>query len=138
MAIINGACIYLRYKIIHTTRFFKSVKRNAAEERKAVMAGRLIEILQEQLKPMFSVFIAGGIDAMFNGFLIITVFLVTIFGLDFVQNNVTLAIRLCQYCSHAIVYGLRDKYIRKEVRDIYEKIRGPRKSKVIMLNGQYM
>ena len=38
---------------------------------------------------------------LINGFLIITVFLVTIFSLDFVQNNVTLAIRLCQYCSHA-------------------------------------
>ena len=52
--------------IIHSNRFFKSVKRNTTEKRKAAKVGRLIEILEEQLKPTLSVFIAGGIDAMFN------------------------------------------------------------------------
>ena len=65
IAIITGTCIYLRYKIIHSKKFFKSVKRSTAEEQKAVKVGRLMEILQEQVKPTFSVFIAQGIDAVF-------------------------------------------------------------------------
>ena len=137
MVIIAGTCIYLRHKIIHSNRFFKSVKRNTTEKQKAAKVGRLIEILEEQLKPTLSVFIAGGIDAMFNIFLIIIILLGSIFGFEtLIQNNVTLAIRLCQYCSHAVVYALRDKYIGKEIKDLYAKIKGPKKSKVIMLNRQ--
>ena len=137
MTVITGICIYLRYKIVHSKRFFKSIKRNAAEEQKAVKVGRLMEILEEQVKPTLSVFIAGGIDAVFNVFaMIIVLIVVTLNANTSLPNHVMLAITLCQYCSHAVVYGLRDKCIRKEVMDIYEKIRGPKKSKVIMLNGQ--
>ena len=80
MVIIAGTCIYLRHKIIHSNRFFKSVKRNTTEKPKAAKVGRLIEILEEQLKPTLSVFIAGGIDAMFNIFLIIIILLGSILG----------------------------------------------------------
>ena len=73
--IITGTSIYLRYKIIHSNRFYKSMKRSAAEEQKAVKVGRLVEILQEQIKPTFSVFIAGGIDAVFNVLIISMLFL---------------------------------------------------------------
>ena len=75
ITIITGTCIYLRYKIMHSKRFFNSVKKNTAEEQKAVKFGRLMEILQEQVKPTVSVFIAQGIDAVFNGLGIIVIFL---------------------------------------------------------------
>ena len=137
MAVITGICIYLRYKIIHSKRFFKSIKRNAAEEQKAVKVGRMMEILEEQVKPTLSVFIAGGIDAVFNVFaMIFNLIVIALAANTSLLNHVVPAITLCQYCSHAVVYGLRDKYIRKEVMGIYEKIRGPKKSKVIMLNVQ--
>ena len=137
IAIIMGTCIYLRYKIIHSKKFFKSVKRSTAEEQKAVKVGRLMEILQEQVKPTFSVFIAQGIDAVF-----IVLGMIFIFGLGIlgshlpILSHILVAIKVCQQCSHAVVYGLRDKYISKEIKGIYEKIRGPKKSKVIVLNGQ--
>ena len=46
--------------------FFHSVKRNAAQQRKSNKAGRLAEILQEQVKPILAVFCVGGIDAVFD------------------------------------------------------------------------
>ena len=46
-----------------SNRFFNSVRTTTVEKQKA---GRLLEILQEQLKPIFLVFIAGWIDAVFN------------------------------------------------------------------------
>ena len=96
-----------------------------------------MEILEEQVKPTLSVFIAQGIDVVFNVFATIIIFLVTQLGSELaIQYHLLLAVQLCQYCSHAVVYGLRDEYIRKEVMGIYEKIRGPKKSKVIILNGQ--
>ena len=81
IAIIIGTCIYLHCKIIHSKRFFNSVKKNTAEEQKAVKFGRLMEILQEQVKPTVSVFIAQGIDAVFNGLGIIVIFLLALLNL---------------------------------------------------------
>ena len=72
--------IYLSYKIIHSKKFFKSVKRSTAEEQKAVKVERLMEILQEQVKPIFTVFIAQGIDAVFNVLGMICIFVVGILG----------------------------------------------------------
>ena len=66
MCIITGTSIYLRYKIINLNCTFKSVKRSSAEEQAAVKAGRLVEILQEQVKPTFTVFMAGRIDVVFS------------------------------------------------------------------------
>ena len=68
MCVITGTSIYLHHKIIHSNQFFNSVKRNGTKEQKVVRVGRLVEILQEQVKLTFSVFIAGGIDAAFNIF----------------------------------------------------------------------
>ena len=137
IVIITITCIYLRYKIIHSKRFFNSVKKSTAEQEKAMKVGRLMENLEEQVKPIVSVFIAQGIDAVFNVFGIVFIILGAVFGSQLlIRFHIMIAIRFCQYNSHAVVYGLRDEYIRKEVMRIYEKIRGPKKSKVIMLNGQ--
>ena len=60
ITIITGTSIYLRYKIIHLNQFFKSVKKSTAEKQKEVKVGRLMEVLQKQVKPTLLVFIAGG------------------------------------------------------------------------------
>ena len=139
IVIITGTCIYLRYKIIHSKWLFNSVKKSTAEQEKAMKVGRLMEILEEQVKPTVSVFIAQGIDAVFNVFAIIIILSFVVSGVNSdlpIHSHVLLAVQLCQYCSHAVVYGMRNDYIYKEVVGIYEKIRGPKKSKVITLNGQ--
>ena len=93
IVIITGTCIYLRYKIIHSKQFFNSMKKSSAEQERALKVGRLMEILEEQVKPMVSVFIAQGIDAVFNVFAIIII-------LSFVvsQVNSDLPIHSHVYC----------------------------------------
>ena len=134
IGIITGTCIYLRYKIIHSNRFFQSVKRTIADEQKAVKAGRLVEILQEQVKPTFSVFIAGGTDAVF---MVIMLFLKQAWhSAPYTVGFIAIPIFLCQCFSHAVIYAIRDNDIRKEILEIYKNIRGLKKSKVIVLNGR--
>ena len=48
VCIITGTCIYLCYKIIHSNQVFKSVKRNASEEQKAVKVGRLVKFFKNK------------------------------------------------------------------------------------------
>ena len=137
ICIITGTSIYLRYKIIHSNQFFRTVKRTPAEEQKAVRVGRLVEILQEQMKPTFSVFIAGGFDAVFNALTIIMFFLDRMLcSSPCIVNLIALLLSFCQYFSHAVVYAVRDKDIRKEILEVYKSIRGPKKSKVVPLTGQ--
>ena len=66
IVLITITSIYLRQRIIKSNKFFHSVKRNAAQERKSIKAGRLLEILQEQVKPTLAVFRVGGIDAVLD------------------------------------------------------------------------
>ena len=102
--------------------------------------GRLLEILEEQVKPTFSVCIAGGIDALV--YVIALAFILIILGSLAVSQQHLLylvlqaIIELCQVFSHAVVYGVRDNDIRKKIVEVYKNIRGPKKSKVITLNGQ--
>ena len=64
----------------------------------------------------------------------IIIFLVAMLNLNLpILGPVLLAIQLYKYCSHAVVYGLHDKYVDKEFKGINEKFRGLKKSKVIML-----
>ena len=129
VCIITGTCIYLRYKIIHSNQFFKSVKRNATEEKKAVKVGRLVEILQEQVRPTFSVFLAGGIDAAVNGVGIFYILLVRIFDLEMSTRYFTmLLLQFGQFFTLAVVYVVRDNDIRKKMLAIYKSISGPKKS----------
>ena len=50
IVLITITSIYLSQRIIKSKKIFHSVKRNAAQERKSIKAGRLLEILQEQVK----------------------------------------------------------------------------------------
>ena len=64
--LITITSIYLHQRIIKSKNFFHSVKRNAAQQRESTKAGRLAEILQEQVKPTLAVFRVGGIDAVLD------------------------------------------------------------------------
>ena len=100
VCIITGTCIYLCYKIIHSNQVFKSVKRNASEEQKAVKVGRLVEVLQEQVKSTFSMFMAGGIDAAFEGLGIIFLIWRRIVAFDSklsFRNFIVVSTQFCQY-----------------------------------------
>ena len=137
MCVITGTSIYLRHKIIHSNQFFNSVKRNGTEEQKGVRVGRLVEMLQEQVKPTFLVFIAGGIDVAFNILGMVVVILVSALGYPFYSSMLIIVpSQFCQYFSHAVLYAMRDNDIRKEIMNIYRNFRGFKRSKVIMLNGQ--
>ena len=117
--LITITSIYLRYRIIKSNNFFHSVKRNAAQQRKSHKAGRLTEILQEQVKPTLAVFRVGGIDAVLDIFF-------TLIGviLNFLSPSSTTAfivatqlaaipIQYLQSANHALVYNsdIREKMI---------------------------
>ena len=116
---ITVTSIYLRYRIIKSNNFFHSVKRSAAQETKSRKAGRLAEILQEQVKPTLAVFRVGGIDAVLDIFFALisvvlnflspsstTVFIVT-------TLFVAIPIQYLQSANHALVYNsdIREKII---------------------------
>ena len=120
MCVITGASVYLHCKIIYSNQFFNS---NGTEDQKAVRVGRLVEILlQEQEKPTFLVFIAGGIDAAFN-ILLGMVVLISIRALGYLlyyRSLITIPSQFCQYFSHAILYAMHDNNICKEILRILE------------------
>jgi len=136
--LITITCIYLRYRIIKSNRFFHSVKRNAIEERKSNKAGRLVEILQEQLKPTLSVFIAGGIDGLLNMLFVIAIGISSSFSsgikLLYVIQFILVPIQLCQSVSHALTYGIYNNEIRKRLFSC--NYCNTTKSKVVVLNRQ--
>ena len=136
IVLITITSIYLRYRIIKSKNFFHSVKRDAAQERKSNKAGRLAEILQEQVKPTLAVFRVGGIDA----FLDILIMMVLVVA--FLSSSSTMAfiistqftgisIQYIQSANHSLVYNI----------DIREKMFGcirmrNRHSKVIILHRE--
>ena len=135
IVIITTTSIYLRYRIIKSNRFFHSVKRSAAEERKSIKAGRLVEVLQEQLKPTLSVFIAGGIDGAFSLLMAIIIITTIIFMPStflYVKQLVLIPLQYCQSVSHSLVYGFRDKDIRKKLLNLIKF--NQKHSKVVVLN----
>ena len=102
--LITATSIYLRYRIIKSNKFFHSVKRSAAEEQKSIKAGRLVEILQEQIKPTLSVFIAGGVDGTLNMVFVIVFVIASFTGSStvflYVIQFVLLPVQLCQSLNH--------------------------------------
>ena len=117
--LITTTSIYLRYRIIKSNNFFHSVKRSAAQQRKSHKAGRLAEILQEQVKPTLAVFRVGGIDAVLDIF-----FALIGVVLNFLSPSGTTALivttqivgvinQYLQSANHAVVYNtdIREKMI---------------------------
>ena len=128
--------IYLRYRIIRSNNFFHSVKRNAAQERKSLRAGRLAEILQEQVKPTLSVFILGGTDAVVN-ILFVLIFAIATFlsptntmAYIVTAQFMAVPVHYIQSVNHSLVYN---KSIRENIT-ICCKQGCNKQSKVIMLN----
>jgi len=117
---------------------FHGVKRNIVEERKSLKAERLVELLQEQMKPTLSVFIAGGIDGLLNMVFAIVLglsnFIDPGIGYLYVIQFILLPVQLCQSVSHALTYGI---YNTKMWRKIFCCNHcKTAKSKVVILNAQ--
>ena len=117
--IITTTSIYLRYKIIKSNRFFHCYNRSTAEEQKSTIAGRLAEVLQEQLKPTLSVFIVGGIDGTFsllNGIILVIAlsFMPSTLIFLYTKQFALIPLQYCQSISHSLVYGFRVKDIRQK------------------------
>ena len=119
IVLITITSIYLRYRIIKSNNFFHSVKRSAAQQRKSQKAGRLAEILQEQVKPTLAVFRVGGIDAVLD-ILFALIGVVLIFfspssNMAFIATTqfVAIPIQYLQSVNHVLVYNpdIREKII---------------------------
>ena len=117
IVLITLTSIYLRYRIIKSNNFFHSVKRNAAQERKSFKAGRLAEILREQVKPTLAVFRVGGIDAALD-ILFVLIFVVAGFlnpssttTLIVTTRFMVIPIQYIQSANHSLVYNcdIREK-----------------------------
>ena len=112
IVLITITSIYLRYRIIKSNNFFHSVKRSAAQQRKSHKAGRLVEILQEQVKPILAIFRVGGIDAVID---ILTVVIAVVSNF-FSPSNTTAFVVTSQFvlfstqylqsANHALVYNI--------------------------------
>ena len=136
--LITLTSIYLRYRIIKSNNFFHSVKRNAAQEGKSNKAGRMAEILQEQVKSTLAVFRVGGIDAILDIlFAIIVVVLGFLYPSNTIVYNIVTAqivavpIQYIQSANHALVYNSN---IREKIFD-YINVRN-KHSKVIILHRE--
>ena len=111
--------IYLHHRIIKSKNFFHSVKRNATQERKSNKAGRLAEILEEQVKPTMAVFRVGGIDAaldILSAVIAAAAFLVSPSNtVAFIVTGplIGIPIEYLQSANHCLVYNIdiREKMI---------------------------
>ena len=137
IVLITITSIYLRYRIINkSNNYFHSVKRNAAQEKKSNKAGRLAEILQEQVKPTLAVFRVGGIDAVLDILIALLTAVANVFSSSgtttfIVIQLMAIPIQYIQSANHSVVYNT----------DIREKIIGcirmrNKHSKVIVLHRQ--
>ena len=136
--LIIVSSVYLRHKIIKSNKLFHRPRKNAVEECDSTKIGRMVEILQEQLKPTMSVLVVGGIDGIFNVLNpIIYAIMVSVFddpaALLYVIEFIMFPLLFVQMLSHALTYGVYNKNIRKEFYE-YKEICS-RHSKVIALNG---
>jgi len=126
--------LYLQYKIRKSNRFIHGIQKNALDREKAVRVGRLVEVLREQVKPMLSVLITGGIDGLFD-LLLITVILILALGSPttqfFVSEIADVSLLYCQLLSHLLCFGLFNKEIQEKILTCY-----PKQSQVVVLNSR--
>ena len=130
IVLITITTIYLRQRIIKSNNFFHSVKRNAAQHRKSNKAGRLAEILQEQVKPTLAVFRVSGIDAVLD----ILIVLISVVASSLSPSSITafivttqlagIFIQYLQSANHALVYNtdIREKMIGCIIRNKHSKV----------------
>ena len=136
IVVITITSIYLRHRIIKSKNFFHSVKRNAAQERKSNKAGRLAEILQEQVKPTTAVFRVGGNDAVLDIIFVVISSVVTLVAspsnpVAFIVTGYLIGIPIIflQSANHWLVYNID---IREKMFDCI-RVKNKR-SKVIILH----
>ena len=137
--VIIMTSVYFWYKIYKSNKFFDNLHTTAAQRKKAITIGKLLEKLQKQLKPTISVLIVGGIDGLLNLFVpLIWIGGQFIFTQDpLVRQAYTrmliFLVQICQSSSHPLTYGVYTKDIREylcKLKDHYF----PKHSKVIVIN----
>ena len=119
IVLITITSIYLHYRIIKSNNFFHSVKRSTAQQRKSHKAGKMAEILQEQVKPTLAAFRVGGIDAVLNILLAFGAVVSNFFSpsstMAFIVTTqfVAIPIQYLQSANHVLVYNpdIREKII---------------------------
>ena len=137
MVLITITSIYLHQRIIKSKNFFHSVKRNAAQERKSTKAGRLAEILQEQVKPTMAVFRVGGIDAVLDILTAVMAAVATLVspsstaGFIVTAQLIGIPILYLQSANHWLVYNID---IREKMIDCIRPKK--KRSKVIVLQRE--
>ena len=137
IVVITITSIYLRHRIIKSKNFFHSVKRNPAQERKSNKAGRLAEILQEQIKPTMAVFRVGGIDAVLDIFTAIIAAAISLVspsstaGFIVTVPLMSYPIQYLQSANHCLVYNVD---IREEMINCIRTRK--KRSKVIILHRE--
>ena len=134
IVLITTTSIYLRYRIIKSKNFFHSVKRSAAQERKSNQAGKLAEILEEQVKLTLAVFRVGGIDALLDILIALLFSVVSLFssmGSIITTQFIGIPIQYIQSANHSLVYN---SDIRKKIIGC-KRLRNKR-SKVIILHRE--
>ena len=129
IVLITITSIYLRYRIIKSKNFFHSVKRSVTQERKSNRAGRLAEILEEQVKPTLTVFRVGGIDALLDILMALLFAVVSAFSstlsVAITAQFVATAIQYIQSANHSLIYNcdIREKIIGcKRLRNKHSKV----------------
>jgi len=120
---------------VKSNQFIHGIQRSAADRKKAVRVGRLVEELVEQMKPTISVLITGGIDGLFD------ILLITIIGIMknlsspatvFVVGEITAGLFYLQLLTHPLCFGLYNKEIRKKLPTCYSN----KQSRVSVLNAR--
>ena len=137
IVLITITSIYLRQRIIKSKNFFHSVKRNAAQEKKSNKAGRLAEILEEQVKPTMAVFRVGGIDAVLDILAVVlnavtfSVSPSSIMAFIVTAQLIGIPVLYLQSANHWLVYNV-------DIREkMFDCIRARKKrSKVIILHRE--
>ena len=92
-------------------------------KRKSIKAGRLLEILQEQVKPTLAVFRVGGIDAVLDILIGVISAVLFVFSLSSTMTYIVTVliatpIQFLQSANHAVVYNcdIWEKMIEKETQ----------------------
>ena len=137
---IISTSVYFYLKIKRSKRYFHQVQQTG-QERNSTKHGRILEMLQEQLKPAISVFFLGGFDAALNLLLPVLFTIMRTYLSDKDPRIITiytlqlgvLPVQLCQSLSHSLAYGIYSKQIRKLLCDYCKDKVSTRRSKVTVL-----
>ena len=82
------SAVYLRHKMINLKAYIRELHRCGMDRGKLNNSQRLKELLKEQVKPTISVFVVGGVDAVFNFLMISISLLLRMFSTPIMQFQI--------------------------------------------------